>query len=162
MFGWLHPLTVGLEFKDRLYRLGETVNLAVSVEARCDVEVREARVDLVCEACWMELRTVMVTDTAALAGGEFREPTLAGTSVKIPRAITSESRETYVLGSVVFLETARLGSGQATTIGSRLDLTPEMAELATRANLSWWLAVTVDVARARDVRLSRPVKVVMS
>ena len=46
----------------RPYRLGETIKIMVELGANGDVEVREARVDLVCEENYLESYNVMVPD----------------------------------------------------------------------------------------------------
>ena len=44
----LRPLGVKLDFGDQSYKLGETFDISVELNPRGDVEVREGRVDLVC------------------------------------------------------------------------------------------------------------------
>mgnify|MGYP001232824560 CR=1 FL=1 len=58
----LRPLELSFEFEDRSYRLGETVRLTVELTPSTDVQVREGRVDLVCEQ-----RYVQVADSAGAA-----------------------------------------------------------------------------------------------
>ena len=48
----LRPLDVILTFEDRSYKLGETISCDVELVAKADVEVREARIDLVCQVHW--------------------------------------------------------------------------------------------------------------
>ena len=60
MVSRLRPLDVNLVFEDRPYKLGETINLTMELTPRGDVEVREGRVDLMCEERWQEVSTVMV------------------------------------------------------------------------------------------------------
>ena len=45
----LRPLGVNLDFGDQSYMLGGTIDISVELNPRRDVEVREGRVDLVCE-----------------------------------------------------------------------------------------------------------------
>ena len=45
----LKSLELGLDFEDRGYKLGDTINVRVNLTPNGDVDVREARVDLVCE-----------------------------------------------------------------------------------------------------------------
>ena len=56
----LRPLDVTLTFEDRMYKLGETISCQVELVAKADVDVREARIDLVCQVHWAESYTVMV------------------------------------------------------------------------------------------------------
>ena len=48
----LKPLELSLDFEDRDYELGETVDVQVTLTPNGPVDVREARVDLVCEECY--------------------------------------------------------------------------------------------------------------
>ena len=43
------PLELSLDFEDRDYELGDTVDVQVDLVPNGDVHVREARIDLVCE-----------------------------------------------------------------------------------------------------------------
>ena len=45
----LKSLELGLDFEDRGYELGDTINVRVNLTPNGDVDVREARIDLVCE-----------------------------------------------------------------------------------------------------------------
>lgn len=95
----IRPLDVKLIFEDRPYSLGETIELTTELDARGDVEVREGRVDLVCEERWREIYTIMVpaATRASQVGGTISIPP------KIPKQVNKEHRETYVHSSVVFL-----------------------------------------------------------
>ena len=55
----LLPLGLKVDFQDRLYKLGETVNLTLELSPRREIEVREARVDLVCDIRYAEVITVV-------------------------------------------------------------------------------------------------------
>ena len=48
----LRPLDVILNFENRSYKLGETISCNVELDARVDVDVREGRIDLVCQVHW--------------------------------------------------------------------------------------------------------------
>ena len=43
----LKPLELGLDFEDKDYNLGDTIDVQVTLTTNGDVNVREARVDLV-------------------------------------------------------------------------------------------------------------------
>ncbi len=45
----LKPLELSFDFEDRSYELGDTIDVRVNLTASGDVDVREARIDLVCE-----------------------------------------------------------------------------------------------------------------
>ena len=59
MLSRLFPLGVKISFEDRVYRLADTINLTVELTPRRSIQVREGRVDLVCEEVWREVYTVM-------------------------------------------------------------------------------------------------------
>ena len=161
------PLNVKVSFEDRPYKLGETINLTMELSPRRDMEVREGRVDLVCEEHWTESSTLMVPDRRSYGGAAgiggaagFRGAGAAYVPPPmVPKQATEEHRETYVHSSVVFLENAQLRSGVAARYNPRLDIDTEPPPHADKATLSWRLKTTVDVAGARDITARRPVKV---
>ena len=56
----LRPLGVEVNFEDRPYKLGETVHLTLELSPRRDIEVREGRVDLVCDTRDTKVVSVMI------------------------------------------------------------------------------------------------------
>ena len=154
----LFPLGVKVSFEDRVYEPGETMNLTVELSPKRDMEVREGRVDLVGEEHWTESLSVMVPDHRA-ARGQARLGSI-GTPppvTMIPKRVTKTHRDTFVIGSVVFLENAQLSSGVAGIYNLRLDIDSELPLHTDKA--SWRLKTTVDVAGARDITARRLVKV---
>ena len=151
----LSPLDVKLFFEDRPYKLGETIDLTTELDARGDVDVREGRVDLLCEERWTEIYTVMVPVTLRSSGRRLM------TSPKVPKRVTKAHRETYVHSSIIFLQNTRL---EATTRGSyraSLEIEPESPPNAAEATVRWRLVAAIDVARARDIKIRRAVKVTL-
>lgn len=72
-FSRIRPLDVKFLFDDLPYKLGETISVMLELSASNEIEVREARVDLVCEEHYTESYTVNVpigqrADTGAPAG----------------------------------------------------------------------------------------------
>ncbi len=59
MLSRLLPLGVQVNFEDRPYKLGETVNLTLELSPRRDIEVRDGRVDLVCDMRYTEVVRVV-------------------------------------------------------------------------------------------------------
>ena len=160
----IRPLDVKFELDDRPYKLGETMDIVVEVSARGDVEVREARVDLVCEEHYWESYSVMVPDikTGRSAGGLYGGPgTAAGYTPAplIPKQVNKEIRETYVHSSVVFLTDTWLRPGVTDRYNARLEVASEPPPHASNATLKWRLETAVDIARARDVKTRHKVKV---
>ena len=156
---WLQPVDVEVAFDEHTYGLGESIAATVKLIARREVEVREARLDLVCEERYAESYTVSVpsgqpTDYGSPWGqfGVYRPP-------KIPKKVDRDVRETYVHSSAVFLEGAMLNSGSAKQFSFDLCIKPERPPHASVGSSIWLLEVVVDVAKARDVRVRRQVDV---
>ena len=59
MLSRLLPLGIKVNFEDRPYKLGETINLTLELSPRLEIEVREGRVDLVCDMRYTQVVTVM-------------------------------------------------------------------------------------------------------
>ncbi len=155
----LFPLNVKVSFEDRPYKLGETINLILELIPKCDMEIREGRVDLVCEERWTEVSTVMVpvsrpSRSAAASGGSRVPP-----ATRIPKQVHQDHRETFVHSSVVFLEDTRLASGRTGSYNARLEIQPEPPPHARAGKVRWRLVTTTDVAGARDIKARRLVKV---
>ena len=149
MVSRLHPLELSLDFEDRTYRLGETIELSLGLEANRDVEIREARVDLLSE--WAESET----GTVRPATGATR-----GAPGSSQAAVPKQHHETYIHSGVVFLQDSELRSAWPKTCAATLTIQPEPPPHAGK--IKWSLLVTIDVSRARDITLPRAVDVVLS
>ena len=155
----IRPLDVQVLFQDRPYRLGEAIDLQVELSARGDVEVREARVDLVCEEDYVESYTVMVPDQANITtqarspGGFYIPPPL------IPKDVKKEHKETYVHSSVVFLTDRWFSTDTRDSYAARLEIEPQAPPHVSIAIVKWRLETVVDVARARDVKTRHKVTI---
>ena len=163
MVSRLRPLDVKVDFHDRPYKLGETIDLTVELTPRGDVEVREGRVDLECELSYTEVTTVMVSPRSAGGrGGAFGVPV-----PMVPKQVSEEHKETDVRGSVVFVNDTRLRSGTASTYRAKLEIQPEVplnvagSARRGRADMKWGLVTTVDVAQARDIATRQPIQVLV-
>ena len=154
MLSRLFPLGVKVSFEDRVYELGETINLTVELSPKRDMEVREGRVDLVCEEVWREVFTVMMPVRGHSPYAREHAPS-------VPQQRTNTHREAFVHSSVVFLENGQLRSGVAASYSLRLDIDTKPPPHADEATLSWRLKTTVDVAGARDITARRQLKVTL-
>ena len=157
----LRPLDIKLEFDDRSYKLGDTIDVNVALEPHGDVDVREGRLDLVCEERYTETYSVMVPvkwTTTRHAG-----------QVSVPKQGVKERKESYVHSSVVFLEDTRLRSGRTARHRAALRIEPvppthldEAKALVRDAGSAWsfkWTVVaSVNVVRGRDPRSQRKVQ----
>ena len=153
----LRPLEITMVFKDRSYKLGETIDIHLEVRARRDVVIREGRVDLMCRERYRQALTV----TESRAGPS----TNAGT-FKETRAVVHSRDESSPHSVAVFLSNARLCSGATGRHRVRLEIGPEppqhMSEpTVTEEEVSWALVAAFDVAQARDVTERQPIKVAL-
>lgn len=155
------PVDVEIDFDERSYGLGESIGVKVKLSARRDLEVREARLDLVCEEQFAESYTVSVpsgqpTDYGSPWGqfGVYRPP-------RMPKKVDREVRESYVHSSALFLENAALGSGTVQQLSFDIHIEAEPPPHASVGGSRWWLEAVIDVAKARDVRTRHTVDVVV-
>lgn len=162
----LQPLVVKLDVEEGPFKLGESINLTVELVPNGDVEVREGRVDLICEERY--------TQTFTYSGSTVGRAGSTGYAVaeNIPHRAANETKETYVHSSVVYLQDSRLKGGRAARYGARLEIQPvpprhldDARELQKDANSAWsfkWrLVATANVVRGRDPKTQRTVKVAL-
>ncbi len=149
MVSKLRPLDVTVDFAGRVYKLGETIDVTVELRAKRDVEVREGRVDLVCEERWTE--NFWVKQYSGAWGG-----ITVGT---VPKVDLKEHRETYTASSFRFLEEGGLAAGRPEVHRARLDSPSESPPNTSDGTVKWIVVTTVDVVRGRDVRTRQAVKI---
>ena len=159
----LNPLDLKLEVDSPTYKLGDTISLTVTLEPRGDVDVREARVDLVCVERFVH--------AAAPASAGFAS--WSGVPVQVSSSSihsTRERTESYVHSSEVFLRDTRLPAGVPSTHAIKLRIQPvpprhtdEAKALIRDATSSWtfkWrLVAAVNVVRGRDPKRQRAITV---
>ncbi len=153
MLSRLFPVGVKVSFEDRVYKLGETINLTVELSPRRDIEVREGRVDLIRKEVWREVFTVMMPVKRGYA------PVMSGQPPSVSQQKTKTSREAYVHSSFVFLEVTQLASGTTVIYNANLEIKPEPPPHGGEGKVSWRLVTTADIAGARDIKARRLVKV---
>ena len=151
MVSRLFPMGIVIAFEHRPYTLGETINLTVELVPRRDIEVREARVDLVCEMRYTEVTTVLIPPLPS------RTPRLQTMmSAAVHKRVSQTYRAGYVQGSAVFLRDERLPWDRPSTYNVGLEINPEPpARRSGRAR--WKLVTTVDVVGARHITARRTV-----
>ena len=144
-----------LGFERRRYRLGETIHLTVELVPRRDIQVREARVDLMRYTRHTEVTTVLVPPLPS------RTPRLRAMN-RMSMAANKHVSETYtdtdVHSSAVFVRDRRLSSGRATTCDVALEIAPEWPTQHSDGT-RWRLVTTVDIAAARNIVARRLVSV---
>ncbi len=160
----LKPLELGLEFEDRDYELGDTINIQVSLTPNGDVNLRGGRVDLVCEERYSQRGATLISARSILAT-RSRSSVAPGT-----RNVATDRKERLVHSTVSLLEAGRLRGGAPTIRAARLLVQPtppphfeEAMALQGDAQSSWtfkWrLVASVNVARGRDQKRQRQVRV---
>ena len=165
----LKPLELSLDLEDRIYELGDEIKIRVTLTPNGDVDVREARADLVCEERYSRRESGIVVGAAGFGG--IQGGKLTTTTDYVPSSSwVSKRTESYVHSSVVFLKDTTLRSDMPGTYDAVLPIQPlppahldEANELQADADSSWtfkWrLMLSVNVVRGRDPKRQRAVKV---
>ena len=159
----IKPLELSLNFEDRSYELGDAINVEVELAPNGDVDVREARVDLIYEERYVQAPAPSSAQYAGWSG----VPIQARSATLQP---TKETKETYVHSSEVFMRDRRLAAGGAGTHGIRLRIQPVPPRHADEAvaldrdaasswTFKWRLVVSVDIVRGRNPKVQKAVKV---
>lgn len=158
MLNRILPLELTLEFDERAYALGETIEAIVEIRPTADIRVRSGRLDLVCEEHYTQRGVSFVPDFYAGMNPSGQTSHVA-----------QERKEQFVHSTVQFMEDTRLTGGTSAT--RRVSLVvgteppPHFEEsLALERDASsawtfnWTLLATVDVARGRDAQVERELK----
>jgi hypothetical protein len=163
MVSRLRPLDVTIAFEDKLYELGETISCDVELLAKADIDVREARVDLVCQVHWVDIHTVMVPTVMPSRGGAAIGDT-GGVYVapRIPKQVSKEYKESYVHSSAVFLQDTHVQSGRGSSYRVRLEIQPETPDNAEKGTVSWSVLAAIDISRARDINKKTKVRITLT
>ena len=165
----LKPLELSFDFENRWYELGDTVNIQVNLNPNGDVDVREARVDLICEEIHTRNQRGISMGSggaSSIAGGSFsrsNDYVPATTSV-------SQRKESYVHSTVVFLKDQTLLPSNLIAHNTTLQIQPqppshfEDAKALVRNSeeswtFKWTLVASVNIARGRDQKKQRQVNV---
>ena len=154
---------MGLDFNDRSYRLGETIDVRVEVTAKGRIAIRKAGVELVCDQKFAETYTVSGPGLYSNTAGTAPRPDISS-------QVGDERLESYVHSRKAFLSDLTLESGESRSLDVRLPIDPSpprrlddaraLEDDAARSwSFGWRLVVSVDVAGGRDARLERDVKV---
>lgn len=169
----LDPLDITLDFEHRKYRLGDTINAAVTLVPNSDVEIRTASLSLMGQVRRTEVkmgRTMGMGGATALQGGVPHR-----TNDYIPMQQSTEQKiTTETCYSTQFLTSESLSRDNVSRRKVDLRIGPhlpkvalEAKELERDANSSlaieqWWLEVQVDVAMGRDSSVRKKVQVNLS
>ena len=159
----LDPLDMGLDFDDRSYRLGETIDMRVEMTAKGRISIRKAGVELVCDQKFAETYTVSGPGLYSNTAGTAPRPDISS-------QVGGERIESYVHSRKAFLSDLTLESGESRSLDVRLPIDPypprrlkdarALDDDAARSwSFGWRLVVSVDVAGGRDASVERDVKV---
>ena len=131
------------------------MDLTVELRINGDAEVKEARVDPVCEERWSETLTMLVPDIGPIGMARGASPP---TPPLIRKQVNKRRQETYVHSSAVFLGDAKLRAGPVNhSVALKIGDTP--LRQPTDGMARWRLVARVDVVRARDVTARQPIQV---
>lgn len=165
------PLELSIDFDNRGYKLGDTIDIEVAITPTGELNVREGRVELLCEEIHARADRGIAMGAGGSATVQGGNPHTGTDYIPMSSSVSQRS-ESYVHSSVVFLKDATLGPGTPSTYGARLQIQPQPpkhfdeAKAAERdANSSWtfkWtLVATIDVVRGRNPKRQRKVDVVL-
>ena len=143
MFRLFGPLEIRADFERREYRLGETVDVEVSLRARTNIAIAQASVQLVCRERFHEMHTVMVPASRPVAPPRMGSQQIP--QIRIPKRITEEFTNTAVHSQEVFLVDSSLMKGSLETFRVKLDIESDLPPYADRGGtVRWRLAVSVE------------------
>ena len=159
----LDPLDLGLDFNDRSYRLGETIDVRVEVTAKGRIDIRKAGVVLMCDQKFAETYTVSGPGLYSSSGVGAPRPDISS-------QVGDERTESYIHSRKAFLSDATLESGESKSLDVRLAIgtapprrlkdARSLDDDAARSwSFGWRLVVSVDVAGGRDASVERDIKV---
>ena len=158
MFSFLSPLEIDAVFESREYRLGDTVEIDVSLKARSAVEVAQGRIELVCRERFHEVHTVMVPASRPVVPVRFGGP--QPPQIRIPKRVTEEFKNISVHSQAVFLQGLSLAKGTLETFQVRLSIAEEMPPYADRGGIMRWrLATIVEQASGMSVSKEKRINV---
>lgn len=149
-----------VDFEDRAYRLGETIDLRVELNPRGDLDVREGRVELICEETYKITESVRVSGRPSRADAGYAWAGKMQTG-SVGVQVSKERKESYVHSSAVFGERGRLEAETKRTYDVRFEIGPEPPYYSKEGTVKWRLVTVIDVIRGRNPRVRRTVKIAL-
>ena len=170
----LRPLDLEFDFDDRPYRLGDTIKLTVGMNPKADVQIREARVDLVCQERYSEKSTMSmeVPIIGQVSGGRGSSSVIQMGTETVTKQVNKEQKETHVHSSVVFDSDSELSSQRPRRVDVDLEIEPVPPPHAADAkalvkdpsrswSFAWTLVAEVNVVRGRNPKKQRKVQITL-
>jgi hypothetical protein len=160
----MKPLDLHLDFEDRAYRLREAIDVSIRVMPLSTLELREVRVELVCDQIYTESRTVsgIRAPSPSSLGGTDRLPSVNATDTKVNSFVHSRVS--------VPLTRMRMEGEVPTELTTKLNIGGEAPPMASEAkklikdstrgwSFKWKIVVTADAVRGRNPRRQRKVDI---
>ena len=134
------PASARVELEDRTYGLGDSIKLSIELQARREIEIEEARVDLECEEQWAD--TYVKMEPLGKTGGMLgRGKPMPGPAA--PKRHVEVHTNTFVHSSVKLAGPIRLVPGSPARYDVTLDIADERPPHASGGMLKWRLITTV-------------------
>ena len=134
------PVSARVEVDDRPYGLGDPMKLSIELQARREIDVEEARVDLECEEQWAD--TYVKMEPLGKTGGMLgRGKPMPGPAA--PKRHVEVHTDTFVHSSVKLASGIRLVPGSPARYDVTLDIADERPPHASGGMLKWRLVTTV-------------------
>jgi len=147
MISRFQPVKLNAELKDKVLHLGKEASISVELIADRNVEIRDGRIDLVCEEKYTDMYSVSRHSGTPQSG--------------YTQQVTKEQTDNYVHSTVSFLKDAQLRRGSSNQYQVVLRVQPDPPR-NQGSTVTWALVTTVDVARARDLTTKQDVQVELS
>ena len=158
-----------IDFADREYELGGRIDVSITLRPHRDIRIRHARVDVVCNQTYTHHSewegNVPASVTRARTGAMTSELVDFAGGAKV-----DQRTESYVHSTVTTLKDTlfRAVVTETRRVDLRIDPTPpkrlrEAVEADRNAaaawSFAWTLSVSLDVARGRDHKVEREVRI---
>ena len=145
-----------VDFENRPYKLGETIHIRVELNPRRDLDVREVRVELICEA------TYNITESVTLSARPSRAVHTSAMMSRGKRKRTKERKDSFVHSSAVFGKQARLQAGKSQIYDVKFEIKPQPPYYSKQeTDFKWRLNTVVDVVRGRNPRARRTLNIAL-
>ncbi len=148
-----------VDFEDRTYKLGETIDLRVELNPRSDLDVRVVRVQLICEETYKIAESVRVSGLPSRNTDYGWDASMQTSSAS--GKDTKTRKRSYVHSSAEFAKSARLKAGTSQVYDVAFKIRPDPPWYTKEGTVKYRLLTVIDVVRGRNPRVRRTVKVAL-